>query len=172
MAAQALSGIAKDLTKMSAKSAIKVVVPDGAEGALFQMGRSADRLKNALKGVGFFVGGVLLASLGFVGALGSWRARCCWCWLGQSISLPGRSRPVEKEGQIPFPFFQIAGHQLAFCGSPVPIRLPRCLVCGRASGISVGARMDIFAGRSVPCALDHRLWRHPGRRSGDPAKAR
>jgi len=36
MAAQALSGIAKDLTKMSAKTAIKVVVPDGEDGTLFR----------------------------------------------------------------------------------------------------------------------------------------
>ena len=36
MAAQALSGIAKDLTKMSAKTAIKVVVPDGEDSTLFK----------------------------------------------------------------------------------------------------------------------------------------
>jgi hypothetical protein len=69
MAAQALSGIAKDLTKMSAKSAIKVIVPDGAEGALFKWVARLTGSKNALKGVGFFVGGALLASFGFVGAL-------------------------------------------------------------------------------------------------------
>ena len=36
MAAQALSGIAKDLTKMSSKSAIKLLVPDDAPAALFK----------------------------------------------------------------------------------------------------------------------------------------
>ncbi len=69
MAAQALSGIAKDLTKMSAKSAIKVIVPDGADGTLFKWVARLTGSKNALKGVGFFVGGVLLAAFGFVGAL-------------------------------------------------------------------------------------------------------
>jgi len=69
MAAQALSGIAKDLTKMSAKSAIKVIVPDGADGALFKWVARLTGSKNALKGVGFFVGGALLAAFGFVGAL-------------------------------------------------------------------------------------------------------
>src|SRR5579862_5208773 len=69
MAAQALSGIAKDLTKMSAKSAIKVIVPDGADGALFKWVARLTGSKNTLKGVGCFVGGALLAVFGFVGAL-------------------------------------------------------------------------------------------------------
>jgi hypothetical protein len=73
MAAQALSGIAKDLNKMSAKSAIRAVVPaassDQASGAaearLFRWVAVLTGSKNALKGVGFFLGGVLLTSLGF-----------------------------------------------------------------------------------------------------------
>jgi hypothetical protein len=69
MIAQALSGIAKDLTKMSAKSAIKVIVPDGTDGALFKWVARLTGSKNALKGVGFFVGGALLSAFGFVGAL-------------------------------------------------------------------------------------------------------
>ncbi len=69
MGAQALSGIAKDLTKMSSKSAVKLVVPDGAEGALFKWVAILTGSKNALKGLGFFVGGVLLSGLGFDGAL-------------------------------------------------------------------------------------------------------
>jgi len=69
MVAQALSGIAKDLTKMSAKSAIKVIVPDSADGKLFKWVARLTGSKNALKGVGFFVGGALLAAFGFVGAL-------------------------------------------------------------------------------------------------------
>src|SRR5262249_6044932 len=69
MAAQALSGIAKDLTKMSAKSAIKVVVPEGEDGALFKWVARLTGSKNALKGVGFFMGGVLLSAAGFTGSL-------------------------------------------------------------------------------------------------------
>jgi len=65
MAAQALSGIAKDLTKMSAKSAIKVLVPAGADASLFKWVAVLTGSKNALKGVGFFVGGLLLGELGF-----------------------------------------------------------------------------------------------------------
>ena len=66
MAAQALSGIAKDLTKMSSKSAVKLVA---GEGTLFKWVAILTGSKNALKGLGFFVGGVLLESLGFVVAL-------------------------------------------------------------------------------------------------------
>src|SRR5207248_8896711 len=69
MAAQALSGIAKDLTKMSAKSAIKVLVPPGEDSALFHWVSVLTGSKNALKGVGFFLGGFLLGALGFRGSL-------------------------------------------------------------------------------------------------------
>lgn len=67
MGAQALSGIAKDLTKMSSKSAVKLVVAD--EGLLFKWISLLTGSKNALKGIGFFLGGLLLESLGFQYAL-------------------------------------------------------------------------------------------------------
>ncbi|MDO6611587.1 organoarsenical effux MFS transporter ArsJ [Shewanella sp. 1_MG-2023] len=69
MAAQALSGIAKDLNKMSAKSAIKTLVPAGAEGKLYQWVAILTGSKNALKGVGFFLGGALLTVFGFQAAI-------------------------------------------------------------------------------------------------------
>ncbi|WP_253443010.1 organoarsenical effux MFS transporter ArsJ [Halomonas sp. Y3] len=71
MAAQALSGIAKDLNKMSAKSAIKTLVPQGTEGheALYRWVALLTGSKNALKGVGFFLGGLLLTLIGFQGAI-------------------------------------------------------------------------------------------------------
>ena len=65
MAAQALSGIAKDLTKMSSKSAVKLVVPADAPAALFRWVAILTGSKNALKGVGFFLGGLLLTLVGF-----------------------------------------------------------------------------------------------------------
>lgn len=64
MTAQALSGIAKDLTKLSSKSAVKFVA-DGGKGRLFKLVAILTGSKNALKGVGFFVGAALLAWLGF-----------------------------------------------------------------------------------------------------------
>jgi MFS family permease len=65
MVAQALSGIAKDLTKMSSKSAVKLVVPEDTPGALYNWVAILTGSKNAIKGVGFFVGGLLLATVGF-----------------------------------------------------------------------------------------------------------
>lgn len=65
MASQSLSGIAKDLTKMSSKSAIKMVVPPNASSTLFKWVALLTGSKNALKGVGFFLGGVLLNLAGF-----------------------------------------------------------------------------------------------------------
>ena len=69
MAAQALSGIAKDLTKMSSKSAVKLVVPKDAPDALFRWVAILTGSKNALKGVGFFLGGLLLTLVGFQAGL-------------------------------------------------------------------------------------------------------
>ncbi|WP_104203510.1 organoarsenical effux MFS transporter ArsJ [Billgrantia saliphila] len=71
MVAQALSGIAKDLNKMSAKSAVKTLVPAGEAGhaALYRWVALLTGSKNALKGVGFFLGGLLLTLIGFRGAI-------------------------------------------------------------------------------------------------------
>ena len=74
MSAQALSGIAKDLNKMSAKASVKLFVPaETSEHAtsktLFKWIAILTGSKNTLKGVGFFLGGLLLAVYGFSGAL-------------------------------------------------------------------------------------------------------
>lgn len=82
MAAQALSGIAKDLNKMSAKSSIKLLVADGQQGTLYKWVAILTGSKNALKGVGFFLGGALLAVLGFQGALLAMAAVLALIWLG------------------------------------------------------------------------------------------
>lgn len=65
MLAQAMSGTAKDLTKMSSKSYVKLVVPDGDERGLLRWVAWLTGSKNTLKGVGFFLGGWLLALVGF-----------------------------------------------------------------------------------------------------------
>ncbi len=69
MAAQALSGIAKDLNKMSAKSSIKLLLPDNAQSKLYHWVALLTGSKNTLKGVGFFIGALLLSSIGFRSAI-------------------------------------------------------------------------------------------------------
>jgi hypothetical protein len=88
MSAQALSGIAKDLTKMSAKSAIKVVVPEGEDSALFRWVARLTGSKNALKGAGFFMGAALLTTLGFAGSLVAMAAGLLMVLMGTVMALP------------------------------------------------------------------------------------
>src|SRR5688572_22862861 len=64
MISQALSGIAKDLTKMSSKSEVKLVAGE-SEGRLYKWVALLTGSKNALKGVGFFIGSLLLSLIGF-----------------------------------------------------------------------------------------------------------
>ena len=66
MAAQALSGIAKDLNKMSAKSSVKFLIPEqNQQGKLYKWVALLTGSKNSLKGAGFFIGAALLTLLGF-----------------------------------------------------------------------------------------------------------
>lgn len=87
MVAQALSGIAKDLNKMSAKSSIKLLVPEGAEGKLYQWVAILTGSKNALKGVGFFLGGLLLTLLEFKGAIILMASLLAIVWVFSLITL-------------------------------------------------------------------------------------
>ena len=103
VAAQGLSGIAKDLTKMSAKSAVKLVAPEGAHGALFKWVALLTGSKNALKGAGFFLGGLLLGTLGFVAALWTLAAGLALALAFAAAMLPGtlgRAREKEKFSRI------------------------------------------------------------------------
>lgn len=68
MAVQGASGVAKDLAKMSSKSAVKLLAPTG-NGGLFRWVALLTGSKNAVKGVGFLLGAALLAKVGFVGAV-------------------------------------------------------------------------------------------------------
>ncbi len=65
MLVQGLSGVAKDLTKMSSKSAVKILAPTTG-GGLFRWTAILTGSKNAVKGSGFLLGGTLLAAFGFV----------------------------------------------------------------------------------------------------------
>ena len=69
---------------MSSKSAVKLVVPEGDNDTLFRWVAILTGSKNALKGVGFFLGGLLLTLVGFrtVAAAPRGARRCgsrAWC---------------------------------------------------------------------------------------------
>lgn len=68
MISQALAGVAKDLNKNAAKSSLRVLLPEGG-GRLYRWVALLTGSKNALKGAGYFLGGLLLATLGFRGAV-------------------------------------------------------------------------------------------------------
>jgi predicted MFS family arabinose efflux permease len=69
MIAQAISGIAKDLNKMSAKSSIKLLLSDNQQTKLYRWVALLTGSKNSLKGLGFFLGGFLMTTLGFASSL-------------------------------------------------------------------------------------------------------
>lgn len=103
MAAQALSGIAKDLNKMSAKSAIKLLVPKGEQGRLYHWVALLTGSKNALKGAGFFLGGALLAGLGFNMAIAAMMAVLALVWLMSLVLLKknlGKAKDKPKFTEI------------------------------------------------------------------------
>jgi len=103
MAAQALSGIAKDLNKMSAKSSIKYLVPDGAEGKLYQWVAILTGSKNTLKGIGFFLGGLLLTLLNFTGAIVLMAVMLSCVWVFSLITLKqdlGKAKNKPKFNEI------------------------------------------------------------------------
>ena len=126
MLAQALSGIAKDLTKMSSKSAVKLVVPAGSESALFKWVAVLTGSKNALKGVGFFVGGLLLATLGFAGGL--------WLMAGV-LALVLLAALLMLEGD--------------FGRAKTPVQLKHLFAKSREINLLSAARVFLFAARDV-----------------------
>ncbi|PVZ72062.1 organoarsenical effux MFS transporter ArsJ [Pelagibaculum spongiae] len=126
MAAQALSGIAKDLNKMSAKSSIKLLVPKNAEGTLYKWVAILTGSKNALKGVGFFLGGALLVGLGFKGAIAVMAIMLTVVWISSMLLLKedlGKAKNKPKFSEI-------------FSKSP-------------AINLLSGARMFLFGARDV-----------------------
>ncbi len=103
MAAQALSGIAKDLNKMSAKSGIKLLVPGTHQGRLYRWVALLTGSKNTLKGVGFFLGGALLMLAGFQGAVLLMGGALVLVWLASLTLLKaelGKSRAKPRFSDV------------------------------------------------------------------------
>jgi MFS transporter, APGE family, 1-arseno-3-phosphoglycerate exporter len=126
MTAQALSGIAKDLTKTSAKSAVKLVAPRDAPDALFRWVAILTGSKNALKGVGFFLGGLLLTLVGF------------------------RLSMVLLAGLVLFALAAVLVLMRGELGTSDPgARLVQMFAHSRAINILAAARVFLFASRDV-----------------------
>lgn len=87
VAAQGISGVAKDFTKTASKSAIKAT-SEGGSGQLFRWVAWFTGSKNAMKGVGFFLGGMLLETMGFRGALWFMASLLALILIGVAVSLP------------------------------------------------------------------------------------
>lgn len=98
MAVQGASGVAKDLAKMSSKSAVKVLAP--ADGGLFRWVAALTGSKNAVKGLGFFLGAVLLAVAGFQAAIWAMAAVLAVILLAVALflppGLPGRMKGADS----------------------------------------------------------------------------
>jgi hypothetical protein len=173
MAAQALSGIAKDLNKMSAKSSVKLVA---GEGSLFKWVAILTGSKNALKGVGFFLGGLLLAVWGFHGALWAMIALLT-VGLAVTLTLPGGLGVVKGKpgfGQIfsntpainwlsAARFFLFSARDVWFVVG-LPVYLHSVLGWGFAE---VGGFMALWViGYGIVQAATPGLWRRPGHSPG------
>jgi hypothetical protein len=105
MFAQALSGVAKDLNKMSAKASVKLMLPQGAnaQSRLFKWVAILTGSKNALKGVGFFAGAALLSLTGFRMALSILAGGLLLVLVTTVVLLPrnlGKSKAKPKFTQI------------------------------------------------------------------------
>ncbi len=105
--AQGVCGVAKDLTKTASKSAIKVTaaqaVEGGGNGQLFKWVAWFTGSKNAMKGVGFFLGGLLLQTLGFQASLWAMAALLALVLAGVVTSLPpmmGKSKASRTAREL------------------------------------------------------------------------
>ncbi|MBU0644183.1 MAG: organoarsenical effux MFS transporter ArsJ [Alphaproteobacteria bacterium] len=96
MAVQGASGVAKDLAKMSSKSAVKMLAPSH-DGALFHWVAVLTGSKNAIKGLGFFIGAALLALIGFKPAVWGMAAILAVILIAVVLFLP-KGLPIGKKG--------------------------------------------------------------------------
>ncbi len=100
--AQGICGVAKDLTKTASKSAIKLTAGE-ASGQLFKWVAFFTGSKNAMKGVGFFLGGVMLQSLGFQHSLWLMAALLAVVFVGVVAFVPplmGKSRASKSAREL------------------------------------------------------------------------
>lgn len=104
--AQGVCGVAKDLTKTASKSAIKITQAQAqsqSNGQLFKWVAWFTGSKNAMKGFGFFLGGLLLQSVGFQGSLLAMAGLLALVLVGVISSLPpmiGKSKASKSAKEL------------------------------------------------------------------------
>jgi MFS family permease len=107
VAAQGVCGVAKDLTKTASKSAIKTAEAaartESGDSRLFRWVAWFTGSKNAMKGIGFFLGGALLEVVGFRGALWSLAGALAVVLAGVALLLPrmmGKSKASKSVREL------------------------------------------------------------------------
>ena len=99
MLVQGLSGVAKDLAKMSSKSAVKLLAPT-ARGGLFRWVAVLTGSKNAVKGAGFLLGAILLASIGFVPSVLAMAAVLAMILVATMLGMPAGLPAGRKDAKF------------------------------------------------------------------------
>ena len=181
MAVQGVSGVAKDLAKMSSKSAVKVLAPAEDKSALFRWVALLTGSKNAVKGVGFVTGAILLG----VRRLHRRRVRD-GRGAGGDPDGGGDLHAVRPAGRaqgrkISRGLLQGPERQPPVGRAALPVRRARHLVrrrhphlllqrpVGRDAGRQPGG---VLPGRHVHGGLDHLLRVRPGGRAPPAARSR
>ena len=168
MVAQAVSGIAKDLNKMSAKSAVKTVVPESNDGndtgqkQLFKWVAILTGSKNALKGVGFFLGGLLYKLFGFNNAVGIMGFGLCLAFL-LTLILPGEIGKMKTKPAFNDLFSKSNAINILSAARFFLFWSKRCLVCCSSSSIPrYGIWLGLHGDRIISWGLGNRLWNCSG----------
>ena len=173
MAVQGVSGVAKDLAKMSSKSAVKLLAPK-EDGGLFRWVAVLTGSKNAVKGLGFFLGAALLGAggvpgggLGHGGGAGRDPDR------GRPVPARGPARTDEGGGSLgrlaldgPAGEPAVASRGMFLFGARdvwFVVGMPVYFQAVLSDGTPEGRRDGVLPDRRLPRALDHRLWRGAGR---------
>ena len=106
--AQGVSGVAKDITKTASKSAIKATASQD-NGQLFRWVAWFTGSKNTMKGIGFFLGGLLLETIGFRSALWLMAGLLGLILIAGLLSLPAALGRAEASKSIRELFSKSAG---------------------------------------------------------------
>ena len=165
--AQGIAGVAKDITKTASKSAIKATSAEGS-GQLFKWVAWFTGSKNAMKGIGFFLGGLLLDVVGFRLALWLMAALIAIIFVAGLLLLPRELGKAKSSKTMRELFSKSRGSQSFSRRARFHVWCARRLVRGRPARFPLRAWLVVSAGRRVPGRLDSCLWWH----SGDSADAR